>query len=50
MGQTGANYSQIQAAIDGSMPGDTIRVQSGVYKENVNINKPLNLIGVDSGN
>ena len=50
VGQTGANYSQIQAAIDGSMPGDTIRVQSGVYKENVNINKPLNLIGVDSGN
>jgi parallel beta-helix repeat protein len=49
VGQTGANYSQIQAAIDGSTPGDTIKVLSGVYNENVNINKALNLVGVDSG-
>jgi len=53
VGQTSANtsenYSQIQAAIDACMPGDTIKVQSGVYKENININKPLNLVGVDSG-
>ncbi|OQB17641.1 MAG: Cell surface glycoprotein precursor [Euryarchaeota archaeon ADurb.Bin190] len=50
VGQTGENYSKIQAAIDVSMPGDTIKVKSGIYRENVNINKPLSLVGVDSGN
>jgi parallel beta-helix repeat protein len=49
VGQTGADYSQIQKAIDNSTPGDTIEVQSGVYHENVNIYKSLSLVGVDSG-
>jgi len=40
--------SSIRWAVEDAMPGDTIFVQSGVYKEeNVIINKPLTLIGIN---
>ncbi len=49
VGPKDANYSQIQQAIDNSSQGDTIEVQSGVYRENVYIFKTLTLQGIDSG-
>ena len=36
----------IQAAVDGANSGDTISVQSGVYRESLNISKPIILVGV----
>jgi len=36
----------IQAAINGANPNDTISVQSGVYRESLNITKPINLAGI----
>ena len=44
---TGENFSTIQAAIDDNdtKDGHTIRVYSGVYYENVVVNKPVTLIG-----
>ncbi len=38
------NYTSIQAAIDGSSNGDTIIVLSGVYNENLLINKTLTIV------
>jgi len=46
---TGAEFTSIQAAINQAFPGDTILVNSGTYKENLLLNKTINLIGVDSG-
>jgi len=42
--QTG-NYSSIQEAIDAASPDDTIFVYSGIYYENIAINKSIILIG-----
>jgi len=39
----------IQEAIDAAEPGDTIKVQSGIYLENVNVTKQLTLVGLDTG-
>lgn len=41
------NYSNIQDAIDESSNNDTIYVYSGVYNENLVINKSINLVGFD---
>jgi parallel beta-helix repeat protein len=38
-------HQSIQEAIDASNDGDTIIVESGVYDENININKMVNVIG-----
>jgi len=38
-------FNQIQPAIKAAAQGDTIRVAAGLYKENISINKRLNLIG-----
>ena len=39
-------YPTIQAAVDAANPGDDIIVQKGTYKENVVIDKNINLIGI----
>ncbi len=44
----GCAYSRIQDAIDTASSGDTIIVQSGIYFENVNVNKKLIMRGIGS--
>ena len=41
------NYTSIQDAINDANDGDTIFVYSGVYYENIIINKRINLVGED---
>lgn len=41
----GVDYTTIQEALDNTNNGDTIFVQSGIYYENIEINKSINLIG-----
>ena len=36
----------IHSAVNGASPGDTISVQSGVYRESLNISKPIILVGI----
>jgi hypothetical protein len=40
-------FDNIQKAIDASSNGDTIFVYGGLYKENIHINHPIELIGED---
>lgn len=42
-----SEYPTIQTAVDAAAQGDTIVVQKGVYRENVIIDKSIDLIGVD---
>ncbi len=46
VGLDGHDYAKIQDAIDAARPGDTIEVHSGIYSENVNVTKRLNLLGI----
>ncbi|HDO19095.1 MAG TPA: PKD domain-containing protein [Thermoplasmatales archaeon] len=41
------NYTSIQSAIDDASDGDTIFVYPGIYRENLVINKSINLIGAN---
>jgi parallel beta-helix repeat protein len=43
----GANYTTIQAAVNAAQSGDTVFVYSGIYNEDVLINKTLTLTGED---
>ncbi len=45
----GARYSKIQDAIDAANSGDTIRVKSGTYSENINVDKRIFLLGWNTG-
>lgn len=40
-------FATIQAAVNAASPGDTIVVSSGIYRENIVIDKALNLMGLD---
>lgn len=46
---SGAEFSSIKDAIDWSIGGDTIRVESGTYTDNLKLDKKLILIGIDTG-
>lgn len=46
---SGGEFTEIQAAIAWAMPGDTITVESGEYRENIRIDKKITLAGIDSG-
>jgi len=46
VGTDGANYESIQEAVNASSDGDTIVVQSGVYLENVLVDRSLTLRGL----
>jgi len=46
--ENGCDFARITDAIDEASPGDTLQVQSGIYKENVNVSKPLTLLGEDT--
>jgi hypothetical protein len=45
----GSDYKTIQSAIDAASAGDTIIVAAGVYKENVNFNKSVTVLGPEHG-
>jgi parallel beta-helix repeat protein len=45
---SGCNYTSVQGGIDAASPGDILVVGSGTYTENIVVDKPLNLVGMDS--
>jgi len=47
---SGGEFATIQEAVDWSSSGDTVKVESGTYNENVRLDKKIYLTGVDSGN
>ncbi|WP_048080198.1 right-handed parallel beta-helix repeat-containing protein [Methanobacterium arcticum] len=47
---TNKTYSSIQSAINAASPYDTIQVGSGIYTENIVINKTVTLVSVSGGN
>ena len=46
----GADYTKIQDAINNANSGDTIFVYSGIYYENIWVDKNINLVGEDRDN
>jgi parallel beta-helix repeat protein len=46
---TSAEFYSIQTAINQAYPGDTVLVNSGTYRENLLLDKTINLVGIDSG-
>lgn len=50
VGNDSEDYSSIQLAIDDANQGDTVFIRSGIYYENIIIDKQLNLIGEDNSN
>lgn len=40
----GAEYRSLQAAVDAAEPGDTVRVRSGTYREQVTVEKDLRIV------
>jgi hypothetical protein len=48
--KTPSCYSSITAAVSNAVPGDTVQVAQGTYKEDVVIGKSISLIGKNSAN
>ena len=46
----GGDFDTIQSAVENATGGDTIRVYAGTYSENVQMDKPVNIIGNGSEN
>ncbi|MFH0967777.1 MAG: right-handed parallel beta-helix repeat-containing protein, partial [Methanobacteriota archaeon] len=46
VGPSGADYTKIQDAIINASPGDQIYIEAGTYPEQIIIQKPLSLIGL----
>lgn len=46
---SGCDFTSITKGINSADTGDIIEVQSGTYFENVNVSKPLTLLGKDTG-
>ena len=46
----GGDYTHIQWAIDNASEGDTVYVEGGMYRENVIVNKTINLVGASKEN
>jgi PKD repeat protein/nitrous oxidase accessory protein NosD len=46
--KTGCNFSSVQDAINSAVDGDTIQVMSGSYNEVIDINRSVNLVGINS--
>jgi Right handed beta helix region len=42
-------YPRLQAAIDRAAPGSALRVHPGTYAENLEITKPLSIVGAEEG-
>ncbi len=45
----GCDFASVKSAVDAANPGDIVEVESGIYQENIRINKSLALIGKDTG-
>jgi parallel beta-helix repeat protein len=45
----GCDFSNIASAVDASQPGDVLGIQSGIYPENIVVNKSITLKGVNTG-
>jgi parallel beta-helix repeat protein len=45
----GCDFASVKVAVEAASPGDIVEVESGIYQENVKINKSLVLIGKDTG-
>lgn len=40
-------YNSIQSAIDSSIAGDTVLIDTGMYSENLIVNKSISIIGTN---
>lgn len=47
VGSDGGDFATVAAAIAAARPGDTILVRAGVYREHIEITKPLTLLAQD---
>ncbi|MCC7416206.1 MAG: nitrous oxide reductase family maturation protein NosD [Acidobacteria bacterium] len=47
VGRAGADFPLIAPAIAAAAPGDVVEVTGGVYREDLVIDKPLTLVGID---
>lgn len=47
--KVGCSFNSVQDAIDSAKPEETIIIESGNYIENISVNKPLILRGLDTG-